>query len=466
VRGISLGLGIALVGGATLIATVPAQAADSDPVKVYASDIAPNETDATYTQWHQGYASATTPENYSITAEGLKLSGESQIMKGFAESDRPNGTELESAIVDQQVSWTSTPDSDAAFFQLPLFYGDGSSFTTLRPASPVAGDNVADMAQDWVSSKAITAADPENDVAANTPTPLDAIFNALDPSTVQLLGFGVLSQAGETSVVTGVNFNGTSYEFAQEQLAAGTVAISGDAKVGSTLTATVSGWPADATLSYQWFYSGGQFGGEIPGATSSTFTITDEQAALRVGVVVTANQDGYAPSTASTLTDWVVAPQKPAAAAPVANSDGLAAYFASKGVTAQSPSTAGLPTSLDPSKPYTAKVDWAANDSFVDVYVYSTPTFVGTFPVVDGVAQITLSADLLAKLAAGSHTLVVTGQSSGAVQAVSLSVSAVAPVSSLANTGSEATVPALAAALLLLLGAALVVARRRAAARA
>lgn len=92
----------------------------------------------------------------------------------------------------------------------------------------------------------------------------------------------------------------------------------------------------------------------------------------------------------------------------------------------------------------------------MDVYAYSTPVLVGSFPVVDGVAQIILSPKVLGQLDAGAPTLVITGQSSGAVQAVSLSI-----VATLAETGSNAAAPITASALLLLLGGALVAVRRR-----
>ena len=63
---------------------------------------------------------------------------------------------------------------------------------------------------------------------------------------------------------------------------------------------------------------------------------------------------------------------------------------------------------------------------------------------------------MLSSLAAGGHTLVVTGQTSGAVQSVALSLTEV-----LAVTGVDITVPLTVGSLLLLLGAALILVRRR-----
>jgi len=268
--------------------------------------------------------------------------------------------------------------------------------------------------------------------------------------------------------VTGLHFNGTGYVFAQDDLPAGTATISGDAKVGSTLTVATAGWPAGTSFDYQWYYSGGQYGGEIDGAANApTYTLTEAETGLQVGVIVTGHKDGFAPTEvhSTNMTDWVVAPQKAAAPAPVASSDALPAYLASQGVTPETPASAGLPATLDAAKGYVAKVQWNGTDSFVDVYAYSTPVLVGSFPVANGVVQIGLSPALLASLASGAHTLVIAGQTSGTVQAVAFSVSAVAPAAALANTGSDTTVPALAAGLLLLSGVALLVVRRRRAAR-
>jgi LPXTG-motif cell wall-anchored protein len=150
---------------------------------------------------------------------------------------------------------------------------------------------------------------------------------------------------------------------------------------------------------------------------------------------------------------------KPAAPAPVADSTDVAAYLDTNGAYIQTQAEAGLPAgALNPATPVTATVFWGPGDSFVDVYAYSAPTFIGTFPVVAGAVSVTLSAEALAALGAGSHTLVAVGQTSGNVGAVSFEVSA-----ALAATGTvvNPVAPIAAAGVLLLLGAALIVLRRR-----
>ncbi|MET0974633.1 MAG: hypothetical protein ABWX82_03065 [Leifsonia sp.] len=241
-------------------------------------------------------------------------------------------------------------------------------------------------------------------------------------------------------------------------LTAGTVSIAGSPTVGSLLTATSSGWPTGTSLSYQWGYSAGYSGGPIDGATGTTYTVTPDMIGNTIVVIVTGSLTGFAPSDASEfMSTTVSAAIEPAAAAPVADSADLPAYLAAHGSTPQEQTATGLPAgALNPTTGYTANVGWTSPDSFVDVYVYSKPILVGSFPVVNGVVQVSLSAGILSQLAAGAHTLVVVGQSSGAVQSVSLSI---APT--LASTGFDAAIPAGGAALLLLVGAALILVRRR-----
>ena len=56
----------------------------------------------------------------------------------------------------------------------------------------------------------------------------------------------------------------------------------------------------------------------------------------------------------------------------------------------------------------------------MDVWAYSTPTYIGTFPVINGVLKIT-GADLSA-LAAGDHNLVLIGQTSGASEVMGFAI--------------------------------------------
>lgn len=74
-------------------------------------------------------------------------------------------------------------------------------------------------------------------------------------------------------------------------MAAGTVAIAGDVRAGSTLTAQVSGWPAGVTLAYQWLRGGTP----IFGATKSGYAVAGTDIGTKLSVSVTGTLAGYAP---------------------------------------------------------------------------------------------------------------------------------------------------------------------------
>ena len=67
----------------------------------------------------------------------------------------------------------------------------------------------------------------------------------------------------------------------------GTVTLSGDAVVGETLTAMVSGSNNTGTLSYQWQRDGK----DIEGATASTYELTDDDAEKAISCVVTSDKE-------------------------------------------------------------------------------------------------------------------------------------------------------------------------------
>lgn len=251
------------------------------------------------------------------------------------------------------------------------------------------------------------------------------------------------------------------------ELAGGTVTIAGDPIVGNTLTGTTTGWPAGTTLSYQWSVGFGNYGGEVDGATAISYTLTAAEATGSMGLAVTGSLDGFTPTTVREFMEATVAqPLKPAAPAP--DSAALTGYLAAANVTVQSQTSAGLPAgALNPKNAYTATIGWTEmTDSYVDVYIYSQPALVGSFPVLDGAVQIPLSAALVSSLAAGTHTLVITGQTSAVTQAVAVGVAA-APAgavragTALAETGASVAGALTASAVLLLLGAVLVLRRRR-----
>lgn len=233
-----------------------------------------------------------------------------------------------------------------------------------------------------------------------------------------------------------------------------TATVSGTGELGTTLTVTTSGWPADTVLSYQWFAPTENHSGDIDGAESATYTVTADVIGRDVRVLVFGEVPDVSASNGIVSSNAVTAfdPERPTAAPPA----DLDTYLRDNGSTPQAQTTAGLPAGpLDPATSHVADLGWESADSFVDVYIFSSPVKVGTFRVTNGVARITLSTSVLGQLATGNHTLVATGQTSGTVQSLRLAIG-------LAATGSEPPVlPLTVAALALLAGGGLLIARRR-----
>lgn len=454
----AVALTVAAVLAFSSLFSVPAQAVDGDSKRPsHASDVIVGETltaEVDLAAWDNnadlGYVWLRVPADWST--DGVKIEGATE--KTYVVSEGDIGSHVRVAVYDgtytstsnaTDLIWLNRTNAQAG----PVTIADSAAIgETLTVDEGIWADGTVFTYQ-WVVS-------------------VDGMWTAISGATEDsfvvtedLLGQRLsLAVTGTVpgSVRTFYSTNGTS-AVTLPLLTAGTVTISGSPVVGSVLTATAGNdWPQGSTLSYSWGYSAGQSGGEIEGATGTTYTITDSMVGMTIVSRVTGTLDGFESSWANAFTETTVtAPQAPAAAAPVATSAELAAFLTAAGVETGTQVSAGLPAGeLNPTQPYTATVDWFSGDSFVDVYAYSTPTLVGTFPVIDGKVQIVLSPAMLSSLAAGTHTLVITGQSSGAVQAVAFSIS-----KTLAATGVNPMLPLGSAALLLLLGAALVIVRRR-----
>jgi LPXTG-motif cell wall-anchored protein len=243
----------------------------------------------------------------------------------------------------------------------------------------------------------------------------------------------------------------------------GAIALAGTPALGETVTATITPFsasgPVDPDVEYQWGYGGVSGGGWIDGANSLSLVVPAEAVGSTLYLQATARADGFAPTrTSATLEGLVSAPKLPATAAPVADSSGLDAFLATHYATRTTPAPPGLPANgLSPEKAYTATIDWAGGDSFVDVFAYSSPRLVGTFAVVNGVVQVSLTPEMLGMIGSGQHTLVLVGQTSGTVAAVGFEI-----IPTLANTGADVSGSLLGGTALLLLGSGLLLARRRA----
>ncbi len=111
----------------------------------------------------------------------------------------------------------------------------------------------------------------------------------------------VASQDGYTSLT---RTSAASAAVGRGAITAGTVAITGTAAVGGTLTATSSGWlPSGVHLAYQWFAGGSA----VPGATADRFTVSAGLLGRAITVVVTGTLDGYADSVSASAPTTAVA---------------------------------------------------------------------------------------------------------------------------------------------------------------
>ncbi|WP_375000802.1 Ig-like domain-containing protein [Aeromicrobium sp. CTD01-1L150] len=188
--------------------TFEADAPQTESVSVQNADIAGVENDDTYTQWHQGHSAADANPNrqspslnHQVMANGLTLHGDSQVIKGFADDE---DVDLGRAVRSAGYTVADGP----VWLQLPIFFGDDESFTTLRPAAPVdEGSHEIDLTDEWMSSRALGS------IAANTARPLHVLLQ--EAGDITPLAVGVLHDGAGQGTVEDLTFNGVTYSFDQ-----------------------------------------------------------------------------------------------------------------------------------------------------------------------------------------------------------------------------------------------------------
>jgi LPXTG-motif cell wall-anchored protein len=190
--------------------------ASSSKVTVAASDIRPDET--SYPGWHEGYTNATPA--FSVQDNGLHLGvgANSQIINGLASPLAT--TDPFSLLTSASVSVVS----GEAFLQVPVFFGPGTDFSTLRPAvGATAGTTGVALTDQWISSRAIPASATTPAIAANSPVVLGDLLEALlaQGGSLRVLAFGVLAQSTAPAVVSALVWNGVTYSFVPELAATG-----------------------------------------------------------------------------------------------------------------------------------------------------------------------------------------------------------------------------------------------------
>jgi hypothetical protein len=215
--------------------------------------------------------------------------------------------------------------------------------------------------------------------------------------------------------------------------------LTGIARVGETLTASVGEWQGQGPLTTTWSWGRiesleAQSGGEIEGANSNTYTLTpDDLGMIVVAVVIVTGPLG---------TGYASAPSAPVVAAPAA---GGASQATNTGTT------------------ITVSGSGFAPDSDVTVVLRSDPVTLGVAHT-DATGSFTATFPLPAGVAPGVHTLVFTGvDAAGNPITVEQTVTIVAATGALPVTGTDALpLTGIAAGLMLAGAVALRAGRRRA----
>ncbi|GMA90490.1 hypothetical protein [Homoserinibacter gongjuensis] len=190
------------------------------------------------------------------------------------------------------------------------------------------------------------------------------------------------------------------------------------------------------------------------GAFSGSGTFSDyfaQIAEYEVTAIVVGAGSGTAGPTTARVSDITVGgvsyrfaaePAAPAAP-PAADSTALADLIDAEGIDVAADTAQFVPVGLanadisrvDPTLPFAGDFPWSEpSDAFVDVYSYSTASFLGTFAVVGGTVQ--LRGVDLSHLAGGTHHVLFRGQTSGALGVVQVTVLAAGGGAELAATGA------------------------------
>ncbi len=151
------------------------------------------------------------------------------------------------------------------------------------------GNTIATVNPDFSATSAILAAglDASDDA---TVVPGETYY-----ATIDGVGFGLGTTTGYSDYGSIGDYQITVLGEAISPTA--TPTISGRAKVGRWLTATIGVWMSGTTLTQQWLRNGKN----ISGATATTYKLKSADRGKRISVRVNATKLGYSPATATSL---------------------------------------------------------------------------------------------------------------------------------------------------------------------
>ena len=211
-KAIGTGCAAAMVATSMVMAGTPTANAEY-PEKIV-QEIAPDAEP--YVGWHQGYDNA--EHTYGLTADGLMMEGQSQVIRGYANNDDDLSGEDNIALRRVMRNAAYEIDSGQAWFQVALFFDntdDGENnpeFTTLRPADPgTAGRNEIGTNQSWVTSRAIN-----DEYGKNASAPLGTLLDAIGKER-KTIAFGVLTTSSSDAMVESIEWDETTYRFGEPE---------------------------------------------------------------------------------------------------------------------------------------------------------------------------------------------------------------------------------------------------------
>lgn len=189
----AVGATLALAVGSVLGASLAASA-----IEVPVGDIGVEGGSYPAGEWFLGLPVGATPLTQDAT--GMTITGQNQLLYGQS-TEGVDGAAFEALIDGAAFTGTGTMT-----FQVPVFFNGeaNSDFTTLRPAVPGSPST----STDWISSRSVAG------LTANTPVPFSDILDAFGDSGIEVLGFGVFVDPGQTAVLASLTWDGVTWTFA------------------------------------------------------------------------------------------------------------------------------------------------------------------------------------------------------------------------------------------------------------
>ncbi|WP_052492346.1 M1 family aminopeptidase [Leucobacter komagatae] len=228
--------------------------------------------------------------------------------------------------------------------------------------------------------------------------------------------------------------------------------LSGEPRVGATLTAHPGSWPADTKLSFQWEIAGAT----VSGATDASFVVPASALGRTVAVSVTGVRPGFLPTTVSSTPSPKIqgAATDPGPGVTPKPDETETVPPALDALTAALEGAITFPRTVHPGERITVGIRSELAGERVEAWLFSDPRHIGSASVrADGSIELTVPADT----EIGSHRLVIATPGGDVIGWGPITVEAAA----VAATGDSIPILGGAVGAMLLIGGAAVLLARR-----